>query len=172
MVSTLRAIISIIDYSHGVSLDFNGNAIPDALKKQGVVVHMPWTTGCGIGYRLTDWLNIRVEPKLHRFEFYYANKLQNKNSEITSYNTFTLGLGVYGSYLPFKKMGNFMNGIIVAPSIRYWPTIHSSLKDDKFSYYNKNTDANEVIRTYDPGIGLTPLILNLSIGYSYRIKKQ
>jgi hypothetical protein len=162
----------IFDYSHGVSLDFNSSEVTSELRKQGVVVHMPWTTGCGIGYRLTEWINIRVEPKYHRFEFYYDNEPQNKSNLITAYNTFTLGVGLYGSYLPFKKTNNFMKGIIVSPSIRYWPTAYSTLKDNKFTYYNKNTDAVEEIKTVDPGLNLTPLILNVSIGYSYKIKKH
>src|ERR1700722_13863417 len=58
----------IFDYSHGVSLDFKDDDVPSALRKQGVALHMPWTTGFGIGYRLKEWLNVRVEPKWHRFE--------------------------------------------------------------------------------------------------------
>ena len=27
--------------------------------------HLPWTTGFGIGYRLKEWVNIRVAPKWH-----------------------------------------------------------------------------------------------------------
>jgi hypothetical protein len=86
----------IFDYSHGVSLDFKGSLVTDELKKQGVAVHMPWTTGFGIGYRFAEWLNVRVEPKWHRFEFFYENEQQNISNEITSYNTFSLGLGIYG----------------------------------------------------------------------------
>src|SRR5450432_3031560 len=41
----------IFDYSHGVSLDFKDNTVSADLKKQGLAVHMPWTTGFGIGYR-------------------------------------------------------------------------------------------------------------------------
>ncbi len=46
----------IFDYSHGVSLDFKGNLVTDKLKKQGVAVHEPWTTGFGIGYCLKEWI--------------------------------------------------------------------------------------------------------------------
>jgi len=159
----------IFDYSHGVSLDFKGSLVTDELKKQGVAVHMPWTTGFGIGYRFAEWLNVRVEPKWHRFEFFYENEQQNISNEITSYNTFSLGLGIYGSYQPFKKKNNFLKGIMISPSIRYWPTIYSTLKDNKFIYHNKNTGTNEEIKTLDPGIGFTAFVVNISIGYSFKL---
>ena len=159
----------IVDFSHGVSLLFKDGTVPAELRKQVVEVKMPWTIGVGIGYRLTEWLNIRVEPKWHRFEFDYENGPLN---QIHSYNTFTLGAGVYGSYRPFKKKTNFLKGIMVAPSIRYWPTVHSSSKENNFSYYNQNTGTNQVIKTYGPGIGLTPLIINVSFGYTFPIGKK
>jgi hypothetical protein len=160
----------IIDFSHGVSLLFKDGNVPQELRTQGIAVHMPWTIGVGVGYRLTEWINIRVEPKWHRFEFNYENS-QLPQGLITSYNTFTLGIGVYGSYQPFKKKNNVLKGIMLAPSIRYWPTVLSSANGN-FTYLNQNTDSNQVIKTYGPGIGLTALILNVSFGYSFQIKKQ
>jgi hypothetical protein len=162
----------IFDYSHGVSLEFEGSTVPADLRKQGIAVKMPWTTGFGIGYRLKEWINFRLEPKFHRFEFYYAGENQAKTDEITSYNTFSLGLGIYGNLRPFKKGDNFLSGLMISPSIRYWPTISSTLKENKFIYFNKQTGMNEEIRTLDPGIGFTPLVINISIGYTFRIKNR
>ena len=162
----------IFDYSHGVSLDFKDNTVTPDLKKQGLAVHMPWTTGFGIGYRLKEWLNIRVEPKWHRFEFFYENETQNQSTEITDYKTFSLGVGLYGSYQPFKKKNNFLKGFMVSPSIRFWQTVSSNLKDDMFTYFNKNTSSNEGIKRLNPGIGFTPLVINVSIGYSFQLKKK
>lgn len=162
----------IVDYSHGVSLDFSENAVTPDLKEQGVVVHMPYSTGFGVGYRFTKWLNLRVEPKWHRFEFYYNNDTQTSANEITSYNTCTLGLGLYGSFYPFKNNESFLKGILIAPSIRYWPTVSSTLQNDTYSYMNKNTHTTEEIKTLDPGIGFTPLVFNISIGYSFDLKKK
>ncbi len=162
----------IFDYSHGVSLDFSGSSVTTDLKKQGAAVHMPWTTGFGVGYRLKEWVNIRVEPKWHRFEFYYDDETQNSSNQITSYNTMSLGIGVYGHYQPFKNKTSFLKGIVIAPSIRYWPTISSTLKDDKFIYQNKNTGKNEEIKTLDPGLGFSPIVFNVSIGYSFGLKKK
>lgn len=162
----------IFDYSHGVSLDFSGNAVTSDLKKQGVTVHMPYTTGFGIGYRLTEWLNLRVEPKWHRFEFYYEGEAQNSNTEITSFNTFSLGLGLYGYFRPFKNKASFLNGFMIAPSLRFWPTVSSTLESGQYSYMNKKTMATEEIKTLDPGIGFTPIVFNVSIGYSFNLKKK
>jgi hypothetical protein len=160
----------IFDYSHGVSLDFKDNTVTPDLERQGVAIHMPWTTGFGVGYRFTEWLNLRVEPKWHRFEFYYENEPQNPENQITAYNTFTLGLGLYGSYRPFKNKHNFLSGFMLAPSIRYWPTVHSTLEGGSYTYFNKNTSSYETIRTLAPGFGFTPFLANLSVGYSFKLK--
>ena len=162
----------IFDYSHGVSLDFSGSSTTTELEMQGVTVHMPWTTGFGVGYRLNEWLNIRVEPKWHRFEFYYEGESQTSLNEIDSYNTFSLGLGLYGNFQPFKNSTSFIKGIMVAPSIRFWPTVSSSLEGDSFTYNNKNTGAMETIEVLDPGVAFTPFIFNVSIGYSFDLKKK
>lgn len=159
----------IFDYSHGASLDFSGNLVTADLRRQHVAVHEPWTTGFGIGYRLKEWVNVRVEPKWHRFEFYYDDEPQNQSSQITAYNTFSLGLGVYFSYRPFKKQDNFLKGIVIAPSVRFWPTVSSTLKDDKFGYFNKTTNTTEQIKTLDAGSGFTPLVVNVSVGYSFQL---
>jgi hypothetical protein len=162
----------IVDFSQGVFLEFKGNALPNELRNQGVDLHMPWTVGFGVGYRITEWLNLRVEPKWHRFEFYYDNEDKYQSNQITSYNTFTLGLGLYGSYQPFKNKNNFLKGLMISPSIRYWPTVNSTLKNNNFTYMNQHTGTSEEIKTYGPGFGLTPFIVNVSIGYSFQIKKK
>jgi hypothetical protein len=162
----------IFDYSHGASLDFTDDLLTTELQEQGVVVHVPWTTGFGVGYRFTHWLNLRVEPKWHRFEFYYDGDEQNNTNRITAYTTFTLGAGLYAFLQPFRTNTGFLKGITIAPSIRYWPTVSSTLEGDTFRYTNKNTGAVEEIETLDPGAGFTPLVFNISVGYSFRIKKE
>ncbi len=162
----------IFDYSHGVSLDFSESSVTPDLKRQGLAVHMPWTTGFGVGYRIKEWINVRVEPKWHRFEFYYNGETQNASGQITGYNIFSLGIGLYGHYQPFKYNTNFLKGIMIAPSIRFWPTITSTLANDKFSYANKVTNKTEEIKTLDPGIGFTPFVFNISVGYSFDLRKK
>jgi hypothetical protein len=162
----------IFDFSTGVGLSFVRNTLPESLENQGVEVHMPWTTGFGIGYRFANWINLRVEPKWHRFEFNYENEQQLTSNQIVSYNTVTLGLGLYGCYLPFKKKTNALKGIMISPSVRYWPTINSTLPGNSYSYFNQTTQSNQEIKTYGPGIKLSPWIVNISIGYSFEFKKK
>lgn len=162
----------IFDYSHGASLDLAGTTVTPDLREQGLAVHLPYTTGFGIGYRLKKWINVRIEPKWHRFEFYYDDETQNSSSQITSYNTMTIGIGVYGHYQPFKNKTSFLKGIMISPSIRFWPTISSSLEGNSYNYLNKNTGKSEEIKTLDVGPGFTPFIYNISIGYSFGLKKK
>ena len=159
----------IIDYSHGVALQYQTNAVPDYLKKQDVEVYVPWTTGFGIGYRWTEWLNTRIEPKWHRFEYYYAGDLKTQNEQIASCEAFSLGIGVYGDLLPFKKKDNFLKGIMIAPSVRYWPTLSSHWNGGP-CYYNSHTMQQEKFKTPNAGLGLTPWVVNVSIGYSLGFK--
>ena len=162
----------IFDYSHGTSLDFYGTTLTEELQEQGVAVHMPWTTGFGVGYRLNEWLNLRAEPKWHRFEFYYNGEAQTPENEIVSYNTFSLGMGLYANFRPFKHQKSFLKGIMVAPSVRYWPTASSTLGSDSFIYNNKITEKRETIAILDPGLGFTPFIFNISVGYTIDLRKK
>ncbi|MGH1338508.1 MAG: hypothetical protein ACRBFS_20500 [Aureispira sp.] len=78
----------------------------------------------------------------------------------------------YFNWRPFKKMKNALNGIMISPSIRYWPTISSSLEGGSFSYYNKVTEHQETHDVLEVGIANTPLMVNLSIGYSFGWPKK
>ncbi len=156
----------VFDYSHGVSLDFSGSSVSGAMKEQGLAVHMPYTTGLGVGYRFSPWLNARVEPNWHRFELYYDGKEQTATNLVAGYNTFSLGLGLYGTIRPFRKLDNALSGIIVAPSLRYWPTLSSSLSGGKHTYFNRVTDRQETHERMQPGVVATPFIVNVSVGYS------
>lgn len=162
----------IFGYSHGTSLDLARTTVTAEMRVQGLAVHLPYTTGFGIGYRLKEWVNIRIEPKWHRFEFYYDDETQNSSNQITAYNTMTIGIGVYGHYQPFKNKTSFLKGIMFSPSIRFWPTISSTLEGNSFNYLNKNTGKSEEIKTLDVGPGFTPFIYNISIGYSFGLKKK
>jgi len=123
------------DYSHGISLEYQGSMITGAMKEQHLVAHLPYSTGFGVGYRFTSWLNLRVEPKWHRFEIYYEGESQTLANRIVAYNTFTSAWGFMENGNPFKKQNNFLSGIMVAPSIRWWPNVASTLNNDGYSYY-------------------------------------
>jgi hypothetical protein len=160
------------DYSHGVSLNFSQNTISGELEEQHLQVHVPYTTGFGVGYRFVDWLSLRVEPKWHRFEIYYEDESLsnlNESNAIVTYNTFSLGLGLYANWRPFKNSQNPLRGIMIAPSIRYWPTLSSTLPDDKFVYDNRITGKTETHHRMEAGINNTPVVFNISVGYSFKV---
>lgn len=152
------------DYSHGISLDFEGAAAPTILSDVGLKAHLPYSTGFGVGYRFNSWLNVRFEPKWHQFDILYIDDEQA--NPITTYNTTTLGIGLYGAWKPFKKQDNLLKGIMISPSIRYWYNVNSTLENDEFEYFNTFTNQNEIHEALNIGVNNTPLIVNLSIGYS------
>ncbi len=161
----------IFGYSHGVSLDFGAGLVPDYLDDQGVIAHMPFSTGFGLGYRFYDWLNLRIEPKWHRFEFYYNDEAQTSDNRITTdANNISIGIGLYGLFKPFRKLDNTLQGITIAPSIRFWPTIISDFEDRSYSYQNKFTGQTEEIKTPHSGIDFSPFLINVSVGYSFNIR--
>jgi hypothetical protein len=162
----------VFDYSHGISLDFSGNTLTGSPADQKLAIHLPFTTGFGVGYRFTEWLNLRIEPKWHRFEVYYDGEDQTEANLITDYTTFSLGLGAYAQWRPFKNKENALKGIMIVPSVRYWPKLNSTLENDTFKYVNKITEKTETHEAMEVGIGNTPLIVNVSIGYSFEFKKK
>lgn len=158
------------DYSHGMSLDFSGNTVSGELKEQHLQVHVPYTTGFGVGYRFIHWLSLRVEPKWHRFEIYYEGD-QSETNKIVAYNTFSLGLGMYANWRPFNNSSNLLKDIMIAPSIRYWPTASSTLPGDQFVYNNRITGNTEIHHRMEAGINNTPFVFNVSVGYSFGLSK-
>jgi hypothetical protein len=59
------------EYSHGQGLDLNqvpGLTLTRAERDAGAHLRVPWTTGFGVGYRVTEHLHVLLEGKAHRFE--------------------------------------------------------------------------------------------------------
>jgi hypothetical protein len=155
----------VFDYSHGVSLD--PPSIAD-VKDQNVVWHLPYSTGFGVGCRLTNSLDIRFEPKLHSWEAYYKDDTQNDQTRIKDFKTVTLGIGVYYRYFPFKNSNNkFLQGITTSSSVRWWQNTSSTLDGGEFTYFNKTTRKNETLKTPNIGLANTPIVINIGIGYTF-----
>jgi hypothetical protein len=155
----------IFDYSHGFNLKppSAGN-----FKTQHVELKLPVTTGFGIGYRITSFLDIRFEPKLHSFEVYHKGDEKTVANKIKDYKTFTLGAGMYYRYFPFRNNTNtVMQGITTTASVRWWPNVGSTLSKDEFSYDNKLSGKKETLKAANIGLGNTPLVINLGIGYTF-----
>ncbi|MBL7910547.1 MAG: hypothetical protein JNJ41_05805 [Bacteroidia bacterium] len=155
------------DYSHGFLLNMSGSTMVGDAKAQKLAYHLPYSTGFGIGYRLTSFFDIRIEPKIHSWEVYYDGETQNKVNLIKSYKTYSLGLGAYYRYMPFRKKDGWLQGITTSTSLRWWPNIITSLKDDKFTYHNKITNKDETLRASNIGIAGSQFLFNISIGYTF-----
>lgn len=155
----------IFDYSHGVSLD---PPVVGDFKTQNVVLHIPSTTGFGIGYRFSSFFDVRFEPKLHSFEVYKEGEIQNESTKIKDFKTFTLGIGAYYRYMPFKNSENkLLQGITTSTSLRYWQNVGTTLRNDEFSYLNKTTKKTETLNAPNIGIANSPIIFNIAIGYTF-----
>ena len=61
----------LLEGSHGMDLTLNnfGNySLTETEKAQNLHVHVPYTTGAGVGFTLVDQLWLGVEVKAHRFD--------------------------------------------------------------------------------------------------------
>jgi len=155
------------EYSHGFLLNMSGGTITGDAKIQKLAYHLPYSTGFGIGYRITSFFDVRIEPKIHNWEVYYDGETRNRTNLIKSYKTYSIGLGAYYRYMPFKKKDNWLQGITTSTSLRWWPNIGSSLKDDKFTYHNKFSNKDETLKASNIGIAGTQFLFNVSIGYTF-----
>lgn len=155
------------DYSHGFLLNMSGNTMVGDAKDQKLAYHLPYSTGFGIGYRFTSFFDIRFEPKMHSWEVYYDGEVQSNATLIKAYRTYTLGLGAYYRYMPFRKKENWLQGITISTSVRWWPNVGSSLTDDKFTYLNKYSNKNETLKASNIGIAGSQFLFNVSIGYTF-----
>jgi hypothetical protein len=155
----------IFDYSHGVSLD---PPVTGDFKTQNIALHIPYTTGFGIGYRFNSFFDIRFEPKLHSFELYQTGAEQTPANLIKALRTTTLGFGAYYRFFPFRNSENtFLQGITTSTSIRWWQNTSSTLTNNEFSYANTATKKTETLKTPNIGLANTPIIFNISVGYTF-----
>lgn len=160
----------VVDYSHGFSLKLRGPLLAGEPVRQHLSFNLPHSIGVGIGYRINENLNLRLEPKFHLWQVYYNNELNQKNKMIKQYTTYTLGLGAYYRLIPFKNKVSVLKGLTLVPSVRWWPNVHSSLKNNQFNYFNHITAQEETHNANNIGIANTPFFYNISIGYTFQIK--
>lgn len=157
----------VIDYSHGFNLHADGEFLSNEYERQQIDFKITHSLGLAVGYRFTKGLNLRFEPKLHIYETYYHGQEQFNANSIVNFNTVTLGFGAYYRWLPFEKKEGFAKGITIAPSIRYWYKVDSSLPNDQHSYFNTLTNQNEILKAPNIGVANTPWIINVSVGYTF-----
>lgn len=162
----------VIDYSHGIGLQIKGDLVSKEAKEQGIAFNISHSIGIGFGYCFFRNFNLRVEPKIHIWEVFYNNQFKSKTSKISEYTTYTLGLGAYYRWLPFYRKENILSGLTIAPSIRWWPNIATTLKNDKLTYFNTTTGKEEIHKANNIGVANTPFFANVSIGYSFGFHKK
>lgn len=215
----------LFDYSHGWNLDFGragGAALNADERRQQLSVVLPYTTGFGIGYRITRSFDIRIEFKEHfyrvthpdnidqrllfdqlglrsslplnsgaesalealylasagglpvanRNEFLpealrktvlqqllYGNSAQALQRTIR-YRTRSVGIGLYYRWHPWSDDAS---GIMIEPSIRFWPNVWTDLSGGRIAFENKD-GISDVHRAHDQG-----LFFNVSLGYTWKL---
>jgi len=157
----------VFDYSHGFGLHVDGKFAGGDYEAQHINFKITHSFGAGIGYRFTEAFNLRFEPKIHCYQTYLEGAQQTKANSLANFNTYTLGLGAYYRWLPFKNARSMANGITIVPSVRYWYKVASDLPDNEFSYQNSKTGKSETFKAPNIGIANTPLLFNVSVGYSF-----
>lgn len=158
----------VADYSHGIELKFDGSLYGGAIEAQQLDLKVPHSLGFGFGYRFTRGLNLRLEPKWHVFQLYYDGEAMTRANRIAQYSTFTLGLGAYCRWTPFRNLRSGLAGLTLVPSVRYWPNVASTLENGRLQYENRLTGRTETHTAARIGVSNTPWIVNLSIGYTFR----
>ncbi|HSC87940.1 MAG TPA: hypothetical protein VLC09_11740, partial [Polyangiaceae bacterium] len=163
----------VFGYSHGWSLDLAGDQLTGAMRDQGVALHLPYSTGFGVGPSL--WIeslgmfaDLRFEAKVHRFEASYDSEDGTTRTRIANYETVTLGGGLYATAMPFFRSPTALRGLNASLSFRVWPNVASSLDNGQVSYENDRTGRTEVHQAANIGIANTPIIVNLSLGYVFQ----
>ncbi|MCC5928901.1 MAG: hypothetical protein JJU28_06620 [Cyclobacteriaceae bacterium] len=160
----------MVDYSHGFGLEFTGANVYREAADQHLAFNITHSTGIGIGYRFTKNFNLRIEPKWHIWEMYYDDAFKTSEGKIQQYSTYTLGLGAYYRWTPFENKENALKGLTIAPNMRWWPNVGSTLENNALQYFNQRTLQNEIHQANNIGMGNTPFFVNVSIGYTFGMR--
>jgi len=84
-----------------------------------------------------------------------------------------LGAGIYYRYFPFQRSNNkFLQGITTSTSLRWRQNIGSTLSNDELRYANKSSLTSENLKAPNIGIGNTPLIFNIAVGFTLGGKER
>ncbi|HEY8923703.1 MAG TPA: hypothetical protein VIU64_04930, partial [Polyangia bacterium] len=141
-----------LEVSHGQGLDLNqagGFGLSSAERDAGVHIHVPWTTGFGVGYRITPNLHALVEVKAHHYEVSGLDPAAQ-----ATYTTFSVGPGIFYSIHLYR-------GLFLQPNIRYWPNVGSTLKGNTVAI--RQPDGTIYAhKAHDFG-----LFANMNLGYTF-----
>jgi hypothetical protein len=138
------------EYSHGVELTLNqqpGLTMTGTEREQNLHIHMPYTTGFGVGFTLLDELWLGAEFKTHRYE------VNAPGGPVSTYQTYSIGPVLGYKFFVFK-------GVFVNAYLRYWPNIATSLPDNKIAL--AGTDGTVTHNAHD-----FEVFGNVSVGYAF-----
>ncbi len=152
------------DYSHGFSLE---PPTVGQFREQRLALHLPYSTGLGVGYRFSSYFDVRLEPKLHQWEVYRADQPATAANRLASFRTVTLGVGAYYRWFPFRRGSRLLQGVTTSTSVRWWQNVGSTQPDNQFSYANAQTGQQETLRVPSIGLANTPLLINVAVGYTF-----
>jgi hypothetical protein len=140
-----------LEYSHGMDLtlnNFGGYSLTQTEKAQNLHIHVPYTTGAGVGFTLVDRLWLGVEVKAHRFD------VNAPGGPVSSYETYSVG-----PVLGYKV--NIVKGLYANAYLRYWPNVATSLNNDQIALQGAN--GTVIHSAHDWGV-----FANVAIGYAFR----
>ena len=143
----------VFEYSHGQALHLNNAAkltLDSDERAAGVRLDMPWTTGGGIGFRLTRNLHALVEVKVHRYEMFGADRNQQ-----VGYYTFTVGPGLFYDI-------HLWRGLFVQPLVRWWPKVSDTLDEEAAPMFTRRDGG--VHRARARGLGV---FANVNLGWRF-----
>jgi hypothetical protein len=160
----------IAAYSHGWSLEA---PVVGEMERQGVRLHLPFSSGFGVGVQhyfegANSYVDVRFEGKVHRFEASYASVDGSIETKIADYSTYTLGGGVYWTWLPFADRMDALRGINFSTSMRYWVNVADTLPGSSREYSNTRTGQVESHEAANVGAANTPFVANISVGYVFQ----
>jgi hypothetical protein len=141
-----------LEVSHGQGLDLNqagGVFLTADERRSDVRLRVPWTTGFGVGYRITENLHALVEFKAHHYEVTGLDPAVNAR-----YTTFSIGPGVFYTI-------HLYQGLFLEPNIRYWPNVASTLDGGRVAIRQPDGTVYDH-RAHDFGF-----FANMNLGYLF-----
>lgn len=142
----------VFEYSHGQGLNLSrveALGLSGAERDAGVRLELPFTTGGGVGYRILPNLHLLLEVKAHR----YVVRGFDRNEEL-DYWTFTVGPGLFYELHLWK-------GLFLQPSIRWWPTVASTLDEDEARLATASGES------YEHEAHVLPPFVNVNLGWQF-----
>ena len=140
-----------LEYSHGMALTLNnlgGFGLTQTERDQNLHVHVPFTTGFGVGFTLVNELWLGAEFKAHGYA------VNAPGGHVSHYQTYSIG-----PVLGYKQY--IWKGLYADAYSRYWPNVATSLHGGTIALDGSQGTVEH--KAHDFG-----KFSNLSLGYMFR----